>query len=231
MMTRPLNLFVSAVIGVLLAWPAQGAEVFKDDFEGEVLGEDWDIINPDPESYIVEDGVLLAVYAQESSIDSDELQNLFRLTTGLPKGDWQATIRLQPEIQTMREIMYFGLFQDQQNYMMATLYINNWCCYARNMSIAATKNAKGKKASFVESRPLLSSVYFTMTKLKRLAKPPSKTFALKPIVACAQGRMNQPPRTILQVCTLPTIVSSPGHGRMRFTKVASPRAVPPPRPP
>ena len=147
-MTRIMNIFVATMLAVLLAWTAQAEEVFKDDFEGEVLGEDWDVINPDTESYIVEGGALLIVYAQESSIDSDELQNLFRLTTALPKGDWQATIRLQPEFQTMREVMYFGLFQDRQNYMMANAYVASWCCHARNLSISGTKNAKGKKAHF-----------------------------------------------------------------------------------
>jgi len=145
------NLAVCAAVGGLVAGTVQAAEVFKDEFDGDALGAHWDVINPDAESFLVEDGGLLVLYAQESSIESDHLSNLFRLSALLPKGDWQATIRLRPEFQTMREVIYFGLFQDKANYLMSATFVSSWCCYARNLSITATKNAKGKKAQFAKS--------------------------------------------------------------------------------
>ncbi len=150
-MTGLRSLVAGAALAVLVVYPATAEEVFKDDFDGDALDERWEVINPNPDSYIVENGKLLVVYQEELPVGNEALANRFRLAMPMPKGDWEATIRFEPEFQTLREVMYFGLFQDSENYMLGTWLVNSWCCYARNLSIVATKNAGGKKAEFVEA--------------------------------------------------------------------------------
>jgi hypothetical protein len=148
---KAFNLTVCVIAGGLVAGTVQAAEIFRDDFDGEALDEHWDLINPDPENYIVENGFLLTLYAQESSIENDHLTNLVRLRFEQPEGDWQATIRLLPEFQTMREVIYFGMFQDKANYLMSALFVSSWCCYARNLTFTATKSTNGRKAQFSDT--------------------------------------------------------------------------------
>ncbi len=124
---------------------------FEDNFDGEMLAEHWEVVNADAETYVVENGALLVIYQDEATIGSENIPNFLRLKKQMPKGDWRATIRFQPEFQTLREVMLFGLYQDPGEYTLAQWLVSSWCCYARNLSIKATKNSGGKKAEFVEA--------------------------------------------------------------------------------
>ncbi len=146
------SMLAGAAAGLLLVPAAAAAgEVFKDDFEGEGIAAHWQVSNPNEDNYIVEDGNLLIVYQQELPAENKDICNLFTLDRDLPKKNWRITVRIAPEYQTLREKMYFGLYQDAQNYMLGTWYINSWCCYARNQALGVTKNSRGKKAAFVEA--------------------------------------------------------------------------------
>jgi len=48
---------------LLLAAPALagGPQVFRDDFNGDFIGEQWEVVNPDPDSAIVQEGMLQIV--------------------------------------------------------------------------------------------------------------------------------------------------------------------------
>ena len=59
---------------------------FVDTFDGVDLGDHWELLNPDPNSYIVENGSLSILAAATSGLTRDDLQNIFRLTKGLPPG-------------------------------------------------------------------------------------------------------------------------------------------------
>ncbi len=83
-------------------------EVFRDDFNGDELADHWDVINPNPDAFIVEDGKLLVISTVAASITGEKVENTFRLTKGMPKGDWDAVVKLVPEIQTFQERMYLS---------------------------------------------------------------------------------------------------------------------------
>ena len=131
--------------------PATSTLLFEDHFNGEALAAHWELVNPDTEAYLVEDGAMLVIYQDEATIEQGNVPNLAGLNLELPKGNWRATIRLLPEFQTLRESIYFGIHQDRTEFMLANLYVNSWCCYARNLALKAVKDSKGKKTEFVEA--------------------------------------------------------------------------------
>jgi len=126
-------------------------EYFRDDFDGEELGEHWEVVNPDPDSYIVEDGFLNVLSATELTLydKSDELPNLFKLTQPLPKGDWTATLRVNPSITTFREVYALALYTDKDKFLVSSAWsgIDAWNGII-NLSAYATKFSKSKYAQF-----------------------------------------------------------------------------------
>ena len=50
--------------------PKQSGDYFFDDFEGEKLQPEWELLNPDTDAYTVEDGNLLIIgIVQQSKVD------------------------------------------------------------------------------------------------------------------------------------------------------------------
>jgi hypothetical protein len=92
---------------------------FFDDFSGNELSADWEVLNPDTSSYVVEKGELLILNGSEVSLSAGSVPNLFRLKKPMPEGDWQITMRLQLDVQTRYEWFGFGLHKDQDNHLMA----------------------------------------------------------------------------------------------------------------
>ncbi|MCP4327485.1 MAG: VWA domain-containing protein [Alphaproteobacteria bacterium] len=126
-------------------------EVFRDDFDGDVLGEHWDVLNPDIESYIVEDGFLNVLSSTELTLYShdDALANVFQLTEPLPDGDWIATMRVLPSITTFRESFSLALYTDKDNFLAATAG-SGVNAHAGNVYVhlSANKVTRGKYTSF-----------------------------------------------------------------------------------
>ena len=78
---------------------------FSDDFDGDELGKDWGVMNPNPDAYTVEDGKLtvLLSYTQKPALDN--IPNVYRLLELIPKGDWTMTVRIEFSPQMMSEWM------------------------------------------------------------------------------------------------------------------------------
>ncbi len=137
-------------------------EVFRDDFDGEELADHWEVLNPDPDSFIVEDGFLHILTSVELSIydQSDELPNLFRLTEPLPKGDWTATLRVMPNITTFRERYALALYSDKDSFLVAAAD-SGVAAHAGNIAVTlyGTKRAKGKDITF-SATPVYSKQAF-----------------------------------------------------------------------
>lgn len=101
--------------------PPESVVWFEDNFDGDDLSEHWEVINPDPDGYIVENGSLLILTSGDSPLaGSDGLTNIFRLTQEMPEGDWKATMRLIPEVATFRERYILALYRDKDNMLSAT---------------------------------------------------------------------------------------------------------------
>jgi Ca-activated chloride channel homolog len=94
-----------------------------DNFDGEELAGHWEIINPNPDNYIVENGELLELTSKVASFKGEDIDNLIRLNKDLPKGDWKATIKMNIEFQTRRERVFFGLYDDKENYVLNELSV------------------------------------------------------------------------------------------------------------
>lgn len=102
--------------------------VFFDDFDGLDLAETWVVNNPNPDAYIVEDGVLLMLNNAKGGFDNPQSQNLIQLTEKLPKGDWDARLSFTAELATGRDRVLFGLRRDDQNWLAANLhYVEAYC--------------------------------------------------------------------------------------------------------
>ena len=88
---------IAEVQQVAQAEPAPKAlepkEYFRDDFDGAELADHWEVLNSNPDTFIVEDGQLLIVSASPGSLGEDTVANLFRLNIALPKGDWVMSVK------------------------------------------------------------------------------------------------------------------------------------------
>jgi hypothetical protein len=110
--------------------PAKQATVFfRDDFDGSDLDPQWEVINPDPELYIVEEGSLLTLNSKPGAFADDTVQNIFRLVRPMPKGDWIATAKISVDFQTGQERIFWGLYEDGKNYLVTEFSTVSGSCY------------------------------------------------------------------------------------------------------
>ena len=63
--TDELHAAVAQVTQTVAEAEPAWVEIFRDDFDGDYLSEDWEVLNPNPDNYIVEDGSLLTVTDKE----------------------------------------------------------------------------------------------------------------------------------------------------------------------
>lgn len=84
---------------------------FLDDFDGGELSKDWDVMNPDEESFIVEDGMLTVLLSDVKKPTMATIPNIFRLLKPIPKGDWTMTAKFTFSPQTMSEWLTIGVMK------------------------------------------------------------------------------------------------------------------------
>ena len=101
--------------------PAQPVVYFEDNFDGEDLGEHWEVLKPNPDGFIVEDGKLLIVSGTPGSLASETVENVFKLSKSLPRGDWTLTAKFSVEFQTWYERAFVGIFDNRNNYLEISL--------------------------------------------------------------------------------------------------------------
>ncbi len=96
-------------------------EVFRDDFKGEELADHWEVLKPNPDAFIVEDGKLLIVSGTPGSMANETVENVFKLSEPLPKGDWTITAKFSTDFQTGLERAFIGIFDNRDNYLEVSL--------------------------------------------------------------------------------------------------------------
>ena len=96
---------------------------FFDDFDGDELGKHWDVMNPDPDAYIVEDGKLTILLSDTKKPSLDNIPNVLRLLKPIPKGDWVMTAKIDFQPQTMSEWMRLGVMKRNGKGLLASLQI------------------------------------------------------------------------------------------------------------
>ncbi len=103
--------------------PEPEAALIDDDFDRDALGESWQVINPDPNSYILEDSTLLTLTAASTQIGKENQTNVFRwVGQPLPEGDWDMAVDFTSKFTTRRSIIEIGLYDDLENFVSASLY-------------------------------------------------------------------------------------------------------------
>lgn len=141
---------VLASMAALSTGAAAQSPHFLDEFEGTDLGSHWEVLNEDPDSYVVEDGTLLALATGGAKIADGTVANIFRMKDRMPEGDWVATIQYSMPYQTGRETPFLGIYDDKDNFFVTYGYA--WSYYEKvrgaRMFLGATKAVKGKTTAF-----------------------------------------------------------------------------------
>jgi hypothetical protein len=126
---------IPATAGTAEAAPARAAvnaavtsppgSIFSDEFRNRALSAAWQVDNPKPDNFAVEDGHLLVIAHAAGGLSKADSQNIFRLVKPAPESDWSITAQLTVKFQTAREDFYIGLFDDAKNYLVARLYADS----------------------------------------------------------------------------------------------------------
>ncbi len=121
---------------------------FEDQFDGNALSADWIMLNPDPETYLVEDGVLTLVAHDGLPTGQARGVNVLSLKKPLPKGDWSATARILFAPQTMGERVSFGLAGKEDDGIFAQMVADTVNYDKTNINLDAVKISHGKRTGF-----------------------------------------------------------------------------------
>jgi len=123
--------------------------IFADHFSGTGLSNEWEVVNGNPEHYVIDSGNLLIVARSVGGLGIDKSENIFRLKKPLPDGNWGITIKLDVEIQTMRENLIFGVMDDAQNYLAARLHsVLGGCCAQNHLGLDVIKVVDNQLTEF-----------------------------------------------------------------------------------
>lgn len=123
--------------------------VFNDEFEGNDLSPDnWDMGNPNTDSYLVEKGSLLTLASAPGGFVNPDASNQLKLKPPLPEGDYTVTVKFRVKFATGAESLTIGLIDDQQNYIAAGMnahydrYGPDW------IEVEMSKLSKGQATGF-----------------------------------------------------------------------------------
>ncbi len=112
-----------ALTEVAEAAPAPAAPLIDDDFDRSELGESWEVINSEPNNYILDDGTLLTLTTVPTYVGQENQTNVFRWTgQPLPEGDWDMSVDFTSEFTTRRSTIETGIYADRENFVTASLY-------------------------------------------------------------------------------------------------------------
>ncbi len=146
-----LSGLTAALTGLALALsiPAVSAQEasFQDDFDDD-LDPAWEVSNPNPDNFIVEDGVLLALTNATGSFAENSVANIFRLSSGLPEGDWIMEIAFEAELQTAREQIVMGVADGTERMVLASIYTRGDNNYGWGLRVDISKAGVGKSTRF-----------------------------------------------------------------------------------
>ncbi len=121
---------------------------FEDGFDGEDLTDGWDVINPNPDRYVVDSGELIMIAGTPAGAPSQKnMENIITHDKALPKGDWEIEVDFKIEMQQGSEAFYFGVMNDHKGWMAAGLKANLGRGEVSINSFIA-KNESGKLARF-----------------------------------------------------------------------------------
>ncbi len=134
------------------AEPAQATSnpepAWVEEFDGEDLGSDWEVIGRDDDRMITEDGQLVMIADGNNYWGNDKQTNLVIRKDRMPKGDWDAIIDVAGELQTGRDQFQFGLYTDSQNFLRVSLWTKEDAYYSSNAVLQIDRMRKGEFTKF-----------------------------------------------------------------------------------
>jgi hypothetical protein len=96
----------------------------EEPFEGNELAAHWQIVNADPNAFVVEDGILLALASGgKDSLRKKDAGNLFELQALAPDGDFDLSIKGKLDPKTGFDEIWLGLRDNPDNFIAAHLYV------------------------------------------------------------------------------------------------------------
>ena len=130
--------------------PAAPKLYFADDFDGTNLARHWQVINPDEDNYLVEDGALTIVAPDGTPLAQPAGPNILKLEKPVPKGDWQITARVVLEPRYMGEAFRIGIGRGDGRGIYSSVYFNTTNYARTELTLVGEKisGAKGKNARF-----------------------------------------------------------------------------------
>jgi Mg-chelatase subunit ChlD len=141
--------------------PPEPEVVFDDEFDSDGLGDVWEVINPDPDAFIVEDDSLLLLASGAGSPENGDATNTMRLGLDVPPGDWTMTASVNLELQTGQEVFFIGLYKDNENFLFSRISVPMIASHFR-LYLSSIKMSGGKKTEFSTGLdPLVPPVYHT----------------------------------------------------------------------
>ncbi|MCP4701225.1 MAG: VWA domain-containing protein [Gammaproteobacteria bacterium] len=96
-------------------------------FDATSLAWQWDVLKPNPRRYRVHNGHLEITAALRGDLVLTLPENTFRLKRPMPPGDWSAAMHLTVDFQTQKELFFMGIYNDRDNYLLATLWGVSGC--------------------------------------------------------------------------------------------------------
>ncbi|HSM40103.1 MAG TPA: hypothetical protein VK862_05090 [Afifellaceae bacterium] len=146
-------LAIAAVAASLAAAPALAAPTvyFEDNFDGEDLAPEWEIVNPNPDSYLVEGGVLTMLAADKTPATFNEAENVLRLSKPIPAGDWTMTARIMFKPRTMGEMFRIGVTKDAETSLLASINMRGYNYALTETFVQGDKLSRGEATGFARS--------------------------------------------------------------------------------
>lgn len=125
-------------------------EVFVDDFDGNKLKEHWEVLNPNPDKFIVERGGLMIIASLPGELEKENVENFFRLDKPLPEGDWVMTAKVKVDFQTQWEQFFLGLYENRDSYIIVqnTPGNQNPSGFWNPFRVEVVKNTRGQLSRF-----------------------------------------------------------------------------------
>jgi hypothetical protein len=120
---------------------------FEDEFDVEDLADQWEVVNPNPDRYLIEEGKLLLVSGpNKSGFAVPETPNLLTIDAGAPKGNFEFSALVSADYATVNESFWIGMYENEQNYVAVRLYTyrsDGWKLFLR-----VEKNSGGEVTYF-----------------------------------------------------------------------------------
>lgn len=102
--------------------PPKPVVYFEDNFDGDELADHWEVQNPAPDAFTVENGRLLLLSSSVTGFHAADMPNILTLNQDIPRGDWDIDVTFSGELSTGFEWLFLGLRKDEKNFLTSLFY-------------------------------------------------------------------------------------------------------------